>query len=463
MHNTQNCTNIISNEVVITPPPPQPNFQVTKWSQCSRRCDGGVQLRKVECIGSDCSNPPNATRECNIFPCLDMETIPVTAEALPCDTVQHCFNSHGLLLNNQYCSSADIVNNCELTFVTTCVDNKTLISNANVSTCIVPPLLKPLYVDPWSDCEDKQQNRSVNGILETRECTPHSYEYNPINCLIKDKNNECCLSEAVDAGGTCCPDTRPFLSRDDKCCHHVDACGNCDGKGKYVDINGLCCDSYLDAGSVCCNELLDECGVCGGDSSSCKIIGEGFADTIPFPATILESYANYKAWETIGVPLTTTWIENNMNSTTAQRQSVCGNNICEIGERLTCKKDCLPYRRCPSDCSNRGTCITTTGVCDCWTGYIGTDCGKCAWNRTKNTNNDCVLIFDKSSLVVQTADVNIAVIVAISCFVFGFIVAFCLIMIYVFVNKRASNETVWGRQTMMSNILVPGDPRVTIR
>ena len=68
------------------------------------------------------------------------------------------------------------------------------------------------------------------------------------------------------------------------------------------------------------------------------------------------------------------------------RIGLCGNGICEVGERRitsngsqlalqgTCPEDCpLQYIQCPSSnssitCSERGSCLSSQGICNCFPG-----------------------------------------------------------------------------------------------
>lgn len=79
-----------------------------------------------------------------------------------------------------------------------------------------------------------------------------------------------------------------------------------------------------------------------------------------------------------------------------QPSPVCGNGVCEIGERpggnstsslsQGCPQDCpVPMVPCPiptgslSMCGGppRGVCATGSGACICSQGYAGSDCGSC--------------------------------------------------------------------------------------
>jgi len=68
------------------------------------------------------------------------------------------------------------------------------------------------------------------------------------------------------------------------------------------------------------------------------------------------------------------------------RLGICGNGICEIGERSTvgaidgsCPQDCgLPAVACIGGCGVGGNCLPSTGVCQCYLGFQGTNCADCA-------------------------------------------------------------------------------------
>ena len=79
------------------------------------------------------------------------------------------------------------------------------------------------------------------------------------------------------------------------------------------------------------------------------------------------------------------------------RIGICGNGVCEIGERSTvgaiegsCPQDCgLPAIACLGGCGVGGNCLPSTGVCMCYVGYQGTNCNDCAPGFIK-TGGVCV-------------------------------------------------------------------------
>lgn len=91
-----------------------------------------------------------------------------------------------------------------------------------------------------------------------------------------------------------------------------------------------------------------------------------------------------------------------------ERQPVCGNGVCESGERCAtltdtncCSVDCaFQIIPCPTragsdvPCSGRGRCISAVGECDCFEGmgYRGADCNTCAAGFTKLADGDCYML-----------------------------------------------------------------------
>ena len=87
-----------------------------------------------------------------------------------------------------------------------------------------------------------------------------------------------CCAGTIDAVGMCCPthlpDAPAVIDGDGNCCYSgkVDACGECDGAARTVDVRGECCPGKLDAGGLCCaSGVFDACGVCEGDGTTCPV------------------------------------------------------------------------------------------------------------------------------------------------------------------------------------------------
>lgn len=99
---------------------------------------------------------------------------------------------------------------------------------------------------------------------------------------------------------------------------------------------------------------------------------------VPLNAAYLAAEITQAAQPTLGVQL--------QGQVQGSREGVCGNAICEIGERSTvgaedgtCPKDCgLPAVVCVGGCGVGGNCLPAAGVCQCYVGYLGPNCVDCA-------------------------------------------------------------------------------------
>ena len=82
-------------------------------------------------------------------------------------------------------------------------------------------------------------------------------------------------------------------------------------------------------------------------------------------------------------------------SVSAKKVPVCGNDYCEIGEYESCPKDCtFDFKRCEMQrnrhgeavmCNGHGMCLLSSDPkCQCFIGYTGDDCEKCAEGFVSN-------------------------------------------------------------------------------
>lgn len=100
--------------------------------------------------------------------------------------------------------------------------------------------------------------------------------------------------------------------------------------------------------------------------------------TAPTIARLLSSSEPTQSQSALGFAVT--------QVTQSYRIGTCGNGVCEVGERGisnngsqpallqgSCPGDCpVPYKACPSSqgspCSTKGGCLSSQGVCSCFTG-----------------------------------------------------------------------------------------------
>jgi len=292
-------------------------------------------------------------------------------------------------------------------------------------------------------------------------CNAESEEEPPCSDgLFPSITGGCCTKLSKD--GSCCPSN--ILDFEGKCCARgiLDACGVCGGDSKFVDILGKCCRNALDAEGICCNSgMIDRCGVCNGNGLSCfatvKLSGrftsnrtfEDFTEdqkTHHLENEMFELLAGNLGAEGIKVDLAVseenqrrelaselpgfqfkaklsvlpsnllplqhmdnpgTWnylLSGRLSNTTtvslSNAEGMCGNGVCELGERCTRQGDeCCPFDcevasavlHCPSDCSGHGKCYPASGRCDCFTGYAGEYCNQCSSEAREVEDGDCAL------------------------------------------------------------------------
>lgn len=254
--------------------------------------------------------------------------------------------------------------------------------------------------------------------------------HKPANCptAVTDNSGACCTSGVVNATGSCCNSTTAALDRSGGCCESgtVDACGVCGGGAKVVDIMGTCCTGTLDAASVCCpaGSTIDGCGVCDGtgacpldvstsiayDPNTVAATSQSFASAAGVPGSWVTAASSGSSGRRLSLSqrrqasgattvftisggnaqpvdegsITLSLADSTAFSTSVQslrRDGVCGNGICEAGERCDesvssacCVSDCpMVLSSCPAPagssvpCGGNGLCLLASGSCECFT------------------------------------------------------------------------------------------------
>lgn len=149
-------------------------WQTEKWSDCSKKCNGGIQTRKISCIGDDgkegiCSNKdkPISEESCNNFDCGEW-LVGNWSDCNPkCGT--------GTQTRQVVCKRSDgtVVNTCE---------NK---QPPSTQTCVNPTLCASWKVGNWGDC-----SVTCGGGTQTRSVTCIDTNGNPSNNCLETKPSD---------------------------------------------------------------------------------------------------------------------------------------------------------------------------------------------------------------------------------------------------------------------------------
>jgi len=407
------------------------------WSTCSAPCGSGTQSRNVTCVGSDGSVAPQASCDASNMP----------AASRVCNS-QSC----------DFCESNSCLGRG------TCFDGK----------CQCDGRYSGGHCELHSSCQSGVVGADLSccasGVLDSRgACCPAGSSV--------DGSGECC-SGTVDACGVC-NGSGKYVDIQGQCCAVVDAdgvccssglideCGVCNGVGNTCNIvlglnmrvpsdivagstvQPASIDAYLDMVANMTGISADRISVGGvalaegGSSLSIAPPSSGIGrkllqdSTTPSTTSLLVQVeiapdVNKPA----EVPFSSAYFAQALPEASAKygsdkfgvesvpiaaRSGVCGNGICELGERPlegvsasetgtstatdtektgTCPEDCgLPSKACPGGCANGGACLPASGVCQCLGGYAGTSCRECAQGYSRNG--------DGSACIVNVADQGI--------------------------------------------------------
>jgi hypothetical protein len=371
----------------------------TNWSKCSSDCGGGTQVRNVTCVDSqgapapssscnDSLRPPNS-RVCNSQSC-DI-----------CDA-SICLGRGECTADECDCSDKYSGSQCEV--------------HSSCSSGIVDSLL---------EC-------CKSGVLDSSgTCCPEGSTV--------DNNGACCKgvldicgvcngdNNVVDIQGQCCN----VVDADGICCSTglIDECGVCNGIGNTCNIilgvnlrvpSEIVADNGVQPASI--DAYLDQIANLTGIAAARISLGEVYIDpsvsnrrlmhakrallqspesSSDFTNLIVQVEIAPDVTQPTDVPFSSAYYADIISEASSKygsekfgiegipfssRSGVCGNGICELGERPaegidagTCPEDCgLPTKVCLDGCSNGGVCLPASGVCQCRAEYDGPSCSECA-------------------------------------------------------------------------------------
>eukprot|EP00210_Caulerpa_lentillifera_P003713 g3546.t1 len=401
-------------------------FRTSEWNDCN--CDTKTQNRSLTCVKIENSTStsittntslelcksrglfqPRSTRNCTCVPQSNARGRLLLQDHDPCEGIT-C-SGHGNCLNGSC--------NCEEGF--------------DGPSCDQPQQIRA----PGSSCS----------ALDGPECCESGLYDSFFNC--------CSIGSSLDRNGDCCEGK-------------VDICGQCNGSAVFVDALGKCCQvmtniqkrwfsntffllkTTLDAAGLCCESgNVDECGVCDGFGASCNFkiafaiqqnvsslcVQDLVSQTLPLAPEVFDLEIKHTFEEGslhVFVPgasmslgrgaqlvekliqeklpdfYSTSCGSNVQSLDHVGRESVAGNDYCEIGETIFIPsttftgffQDNISWRgagdcqfviaTCPvqgiensvgevnKPCSNRGICaFAGRAQCHCFRGYQGDSCDIC--------------------------------------------------------------------------------------
>ncbi|CAL5224259.1 g6916 [Coccomyxa viridis] len=428
----------------------QAHYLTGAWTACNATCDGGLITRAVTCVdaklrptaASACKAlaAPMTQRPCNTAPCVghSWQVGQWGSCSKPCGggirrrSVQ-CMNQFGQVADNGTCLGVQPADELQCNVMTCNFCSLTNCAGQGVcksGVCVCQPGYRGSYCEISPACSgilDQAGNCCATGVVsQNGTCCGQG--------ALLDRHSTCCISGKLDACGACGGPARAVdvqnvccnsgvLDGDGYCCQSglLDECGVCDGQSTacalraVVDVQVSQAASYLSLGTYAFAYTME-----GFMSSTLSLNASNIAitDLVVEPGSLIS-----QASQTVKLRVDLTATPSGASSATmdlsaaqatrklqdaagqtsgnqllvlldaplVQRTPICGNQVCEPGERtiagpnnLGCPGDCaFPLVACPAPaggvpCSNRGWCASAFGACQCWFGYAGDDCSQCA-------------------------------------------------------------------------------------
>ncbi|KAL3138790.1 hypothetical protein ABBQ32_005632 [Trebouxia sp. C0010 RCD-2024] len=309
-----------------------------------------------------------------------------------------------------------------------------------------------------------------------------------------DVQNVCCNSTVLDGGGYCC------LSG------LLDECGVCDGDGSscqlHVVLSAQVTQESLFLTLTNGNTLAATFAGFAANMLGVDVALIEVKDLILDPATPITSTTqaiisvrgdfivtppdSYSAETDLSAALATRNLQDSIGSSGAdqlftlesaelvERQSICGNLVCEAGERPTttnganggCTQDCrFGLALCPTpagggSCSGVGWCLSTQGICQCYLGYAGDDCSLCDEGYVRSVDGKACIRNIKTDLpnIDRVGSASLAVALAIGIALAslgGIFMCITIIILYRWRKEQKRNRRRGRRSSKQAGLLSP--------
>jgi hypothetical protein len=447
-----------------------PYWQYSPWQSCSKRCGGGESTRTASCISDgsvECSEDSKESlrRECNTIPCNVFSWIETQwgecSSSCGGGTQTRnitCVDSEGNASSDDAClhttkpsdSRACNTHPCDLCESSVCLGRGACTNGK----CDCSSGYSGMHCETHESCSsgivDRYLECCASGITDSfGECCPEGSSIDSCGSCCSGKIDACGVCNGgnnfIDIQGECCK----VIDADGVCCSSgmLDECGVCNGVGNTCNILlGLQMKvpgDIVEGESVQEESIYDylvQLGNMTGISADRITVGKIFRAPLTrrrllnVPRALLQEDASVALMVQVEiapdessdliVPFSSAYYAEILPDASSQygsaafgienvpistRNGVCGNGICELGERATigldpgtCSQDCgLPSKICPGGCQNGGQCQPASGVCSCLPQYSGESCQECA-EGFQNHGDSCIFNAAQAGVIAST-------------------------------------------------------------